>query len=101
MLFLVLTEARDSIVGHAAVTQLRTDVGAAIKRVTASGKMQAGGILGGKRGAFMLLEMEKATDVLELLGGEIIDNMKVDVYPIVSFEEIGQFFAKDAARLSK
>lgn len=101
MLFLVLTEARDSIVGHEAVSQLRADVAAAIKRVTASGKMKAGGILGGKRSAFMLLEVEKAPDILELLGGEIIDSMSVEVYPIVSFEEIGQFFAKDAARLQK
>jgi hypothetical protein len=100
MLFLVITETRDSIVGER-VPQLRADVEKAVKRVTASGKMQAGGILGGRRGAFMLLEMETAKDTLELLGGEILDNMKVELYPIISFQEIGEFFAKDAARLQK
>jgi hypothetical protein len=63
--------------------------------------MKAGGILGGKRSPFMLLELEKATDILELLGGEIIDSMSVQVYPIISFEELGEFFAKDAARLQE
>lgn len=92
MMFLVLAEARDSIVGEA-VVRLRADVAAAIKRVTESGKMKAGGILGGRRMAFMLLEVETANDILELLGGEIIDNMRTDVYPIVSFEELGAFFA--------
>jgi hypothetical protein len=93
MLFLVLAETRDSIVGER-VPQLRADVATAVKRVGESGKMKAGGILGGRRMVFLLLELDSAAEILELLGGEIIDNMKVETHPIISFEELGAFFAK-------
>ena len=93
MQFLVIAEARDSIVGGA-VKQLRADVATAIQRITASGKLLAGGILGGRRMAFLLLELDSTDELLELLGSELIDNMQCDVYPVVSFERIGQFFMK-------
>jgi muconolactone delta-isomerase len=91
MQFLVIAEARDSIVGDA-VKQLRADVATAIQRITASGKLLAGGILGGRRMAFLLLELDSTDEILELLGSELIDNMQCNVYPVVSFERIGQFF---------
>lgn len=93
MQFLVLAEARDSIVGDA-VPKLRKSVEIATKRVMASGKMLTGGILVGRRMAYMVIEAESPYEILELLGGEIIDNMNAQVQPIVSFEELGQFFAK-------
>jgi muconolactone delta-isomerase len=91
MKFLVIAEARDSIVGDA-VRQLRANVATAIQRITASGKLLAGGILGGRRMAFLLLELDSADDLLELLGSELIDSMQCEVYPVISFERIGQFF---------
>ncbi|MEI6501595.1 MAG: hypothetical protein WCP21_11305 [Armatimonadota bacterium] len=93
MLFLVTAEARDSIVG-AEVPRLRAGVETAVKRISASGRMQAGGILGARRAAFFLLEIDSAEELLTLLGGEIIDNMQVESSPVVSFEDIGKFFAK-------
>ena len=93
MLFLVLAEARDSVVGEL-VPKLRADVATAVKRIGESGKMKAGGILGGRRMAFLLLEVDSAAEILELLGGEIIDNMQVETNPVISFEELGAFFAK-------
>jgi hypothetical protein len=96
MLFLVLAEARDTIVGEA-VAKLRQEVGTAIKRIEASGKLKSGGILGGRRMAYMLLEVESTAEIMDLLGGEIIDNMQTDLYPILSFAELGAFFAKEAA----
>lgn len=98
MLFLVTTETFDSIVGDK-VPRLREQVGIAIKRIEASGKMRAGGILGGKRGAFFLLEMTDAKETLELLGGEVLDNMHVQLQPIVDFKDIAEFFARDAANV--
>lgn len=96
MLFLVIGEARDTLVGDA-VPRLRKDIATAVKRMTASGKLQAGGILGGRRKGFFLLEAETSRELLELLGGEIIDNMNCDVYPVVSFEDLGKFFAEHPA----
>ena len=93
MQFLVIAEARDTIVGDA-VRRLRQDVATAIQRIQASGKLRAGGILGGRRMPFLLLEVDSSEELLELLGNEIIDNMQVQVHPVVSFESIGKFFAQ-------
>jgi hypothetical protein len=43
---------------------------------------------------FLLLEVDSSEELLELLGNEIIDNMQVQVHPVVSFESIGKFFAQ-------
>lgn len=94
MLMLVVGEVRDSIVQER-VPRLREEVARGIQRIAASGKLKAGGILGGKRAGFFLLEVEDPKDVLELLGGEIIDNMKVQIDPVVSFEDLAEYFAKD------
>lgn len=79
--------------------KLREHVAKAIKRIEASGKMRAGGILGGKRGAFMLLEMTEAKETLELLGGDILDYMHVEIQPVVDFKDLAEFFAKDAGNM--
>lgn len=96
--FLVTTEAYDSIVGDK-VMDLCKHVEIAVKRVQASGKMKAGGILGGILGAFMLLEMTESKEIFELLGGDIIDRMHVQVDPIIDFKDLGEFFAKDAGNV--
>jgi hypothetical protein len=93
MQFLVIAQVRDSIVGEG-VARLRKDVGAAVQRIAGSGKMVAGGNMGGKRALFFLLEVETSQEILSLLGGEIIDNANCDIYPIVSFEDLGKFFAE-------
>jgi muconolactone delta-isomerase len=93
MLFLVIAEARETIVGDA-VRRLREDVGKAMKRITASGKLRAGGVLVGRRMPFLLLEVDSAEELMELLGSEMIDNMHCDVYPVASLEFLGKFFAE-------
>jgi hypothetical protein len=93
MQFLVIAEARDTIVGDD-VRRLRKEVGVAIQRIQASGKMTAGGVLGGRRMPFMLLEVESTEELMELLGNEMIDNLQCEVYPVASFESLGKFFAE-------
>ena len=92
MRFLVLMEARDTLIEEK-IPRLRRDVQTAIQRITAAGKLQAGGMLVGRRKGFMVLEADSPSEILELLGGEIVDNMNADVHPFVTFEELGQFFA--------
>jgi muconolactone delta-isomerase len=95
MQFLVIAEARDTIVGDA-VRRLRQDVGKAVERITASGKLRAGGVLAGRRMPFFLLEVDSSEDLMELLGSELIDNMNCNVYPVASFEFLGRFFREHA-----
>ena len=94
MQFLVLGEARDSIVGKEMVRNLRADVATAVQRIAASGKMQAGGILAGQRKGFWLLEADSSEELMALLGGELIDNMRMEITPVLAFESLGKFFAE-------
>ena len=93
MQFLVIAEVRDTIVGDA-VGRLRQDVGKAIQRITASGKLRAGGVLAGRRAPFFLLEVDSSEELMELLGSELIDHANCDVHPVLSFESLGKFFAE-------
>jgi muconolactone delta-isomerase len=93
MQFLVIAEARDTIVGDD-VRRLRKDVATAIQRIQDSGKLQAGGVLAGRRRPFLLLEADSADELLELLGSEMIDNFNCDVHPVVSFDVLKKFFAE-------
>jgi hypothetical protein len=91
MLFLVIAEAYESIVGDN-VTRLRNDVATAVKRIEASGKLEAGGVLIGRRKLYLVLKVDRPEEVLELLGGELMDNMRCEVYPTASLGALGQFF---------
>jgi len=91
MQFLVIAEARDTIVGDA-VRRLREDVSKAMQRVLASGKLRAGGVLVGRRMPFLLLEVDSSEELMELLGSEMIDNLNCNVYPVASLEFLGEFF---------
>ena len=91
MLFLVTAEIRDAIVGEA-VRRLRQDVGTAVERVMGSGKVQAGGVVSGKRKLFFVLEADSAEELQELLGSELTDNANCDVLPILPFESLQKFF---------
>jgi hypothetical protein len=93
MQFLVIGEVRDTVVGAEAVRRIRENVGKTIQKAKASGKMQAGGILGGKRMPFMLIEADSSEELLELLA-DVIDDIQFDVYPVLSFETLGKFFAE-------
>ena len=93
MQFLVIAEARDTIVGDD-VRWLRQGVAAAMQRIKASGKLIAGGVIAGRRMPFFLLDVADADEVTELLGSELIDSFQCNVYPINSFDFIGKFFAE-------
>ena len=96
MQFLVIAEARDTIVGDA-VPRLRQVVATAIQRIQASGKLLAGGVLAGRRMPFLLLEVDSSEELMGLLGSEMIDNFNCDVRPVVSFEALARFFAEHPA----
>jgi hypothetical protein len=60
----------------------------------ASGRLRAGGALGGRRRPFFPHEVDGAEELPELPGSEVIDNMDCRAHPVVSSESIGEFLAK-------
>ena len=73
---------------------IRTAVGAQIQKLMTSGKLESGGAFGGDRGGYMVINASNAAELQELIGLPILTNMHLEVQPLMSFEELGAFFAK-------
>ena len=92
MLMMVQCEAFDTIVGERAIDSLRKGAGKQIEIIAKSGKLKGGAICATKRGGFPLLEVAQGKEVLDLLGAPIIDHFHVETIPLISFEELSEFF---------
>jgi hypothetical protein len=73
---------------------LRERVGRGYANIKESGKLVESGVFGDQRGGFFLLDIQKAGDIHELLGPEILDSFRVEAHPVQSFEELGAFLQK-------
>jgi hypothetical protein len=94
MRFFVKFEVFDSVTGDAEVMRVREAAGKQIQFIQDSGKLVEGGMFGDKRCGFLLLDIDAASDIYELLGGAILDNCQIECHPVLSFRELGEFFQK-------
>ena len=92
MRILITFEVFETVKGDEDVRLLREGVGKQIQQVQNSGKLVEGGMFGDRRGGFLLLDIDKASDLYELLGGAIFDTCRVESHPVLSFKELGEFF---------
>jgi hypothetical protein len=97
MRFFVKFEVFETLTGNTDVNRVREAAGRQIQHVQNSGKLVEGGMFGDKRGGFLVLDMDKASDMYDLLGGALLDNCHVESHPVLSFEELGEFFKKHPA----
>ena len=98
MKYFVKAEVFESIYGVEDVKELREGVGKQFEKIAATGKMIEGGVLTGKRAFFLILDVDSPKEVYDLLGFPIVDRFRMECYPIMSFEELGQFFKRDAIK---
>lgn len=94
MRFLIKFEVFDTATGNAEVKRVREAAGRQIQQAQNSGKLVEGGMFGDQRGGFLLVDLDKSPDFYELLGGAILDNCHVESHPVLSFEELADFFKK-------
>lgn len=94
MRFFVKFEVLESITGDAEVKRVREAAGRQIQYAQDSGKLVQGGMFGDERGGFLILDIDKSSDLYELIGGAFLDNCHVEGHPVISFEELGEFFKK-------
>ncbi len=97
MRIFVKFEVFESVTGEDEVKLLREALGRQIQKAQNSGKLVEGGMFGDKRGGFLVLDIDKSSDLYELLGGAILDSCHVESHPVLSFEELGEFFEKHPA----
>ncbi len=94
MRFFVKFEVFETVIGDANVKRIREAAGKQIQYAQNSGKLVEGGMFGDTRGGFLVLDIDKPSDLYELLGGAILDNCHIESHPVLSFEELGEFFKK-------
>jgi hypothetical protein len=90
-LFHVTIEVHETIVLDGD-KRLREVLGPQIQHVVESGKVQASGFLGSKRGGFFLIDIDEPEELYELFGPEIYGTCKVEAYPVIPLEKGGQLF---------
>lgn len=97
MKFLIKFEVFDTITKKDDINQLREAMGKQMEHIHSSGKLLDGGMFGDQRGGFFILNIDKAFDLYDLLGGAIFDRCNVESHPLLSFEELGKFFKENPA----
>jgi len=93
MLFHVTIEVHDAIVLDAD-KRLREVLGPQMQHLMESGKVQASGIFGGRRGGFFLVDVDQVEELYELFGPEVYGNFAMEVQPVMPVEKLGELFQK-------
>ena len=96
MLLHVQIELFDSIKDNEEIMEVRKVLGERFKIILTSGKVQAGGIYSDARGGFLLVKVDSAEELFDLLGPAIIDHAHIETHPVISFEYLGEFFKKES-----
>ncbi len=76
-------------------TVKRDLVGKQIEHIEKSGKMIDGGSLLGTKGGYFILDVAKPAEILGLLGKVFWEDFNVEVHPIVSFKDIGEYMKEE------
>jgi len=97
MRMLITFEAFESITGVDQVAHLRQQVGVAIERTMKAGVVESSGIWMAGRGGFLVVEVESAEQLFGLLGGEIVDHMKIEARPVIAVETLVKYFGEHPA----
>jgi hypothetical protein len=92
MQFLIIARVLESVFGSEDA-RVRRELDPEIQRIMASGKLATGGTFAGIRGGFFLINADAPEDIFKTLGKVITTNFHVDVYPVMSFDKLGEVFA--------
>ena len=80
-----------SITDKDAIPRLRQLAGEMVHRFMDSGKVESAGIIPGKRGGFIVLEVDSTGELLDLVG-DAHEVFEVSFDPTVPMEALGEFF---------
>jgi hypothetical protein len=90
-------EVFDTIHDREEVLALRQDVGRDIQRIQQSGKLKEFRAFSDARGGFMLVDVDSAGELRELIGFSMLDHFHLETHPVTTAEELAEFFERDAA----
>ena len=90
-------EVFDTIYDREDVLALRQAVGRDVQRIQQSGKLKEFRAFSDARGGFMLVDIDSARELRDLLGFTMLDHLHVETHPVITAEELAEFFEQDAA----
>ena len=91
MKFNVKFEVFESLFKDDDVTKARERAGKAIGQIQSSGKLVDGGMFADGRSGYLLIEINQAKELMELLA-PFIDFVNIESHPVYSMEELKAFF---------
>lgn len=97
MRFHVTINVHDAIVLDEADRRFREVFGPQLQRILRSEKVQGGGFLGGRRGAFFVLDVDEPEELYSVLGPETYGNCTVEAHPIIPWQAGEALFQQWAA----
>ncbi|BBL80980.1 hypothetical protein RxyAA322_28340 [Rubrobacter xylanophilus] len=89
--FHVTIEAHDSIVLDAD-RRLRELIGGQLQKIMGSGRVGDAGLLGNKRGACFLVDIDAPEKLYDLFGPEVYGSFTVDSQPVIPVEKAEEIF---------
>ncbi|MBI4249108.1 MAG: hypothetical protein HY611_06365 [Elusimicrobia bacterium] len=89
-------EVFNTITDRQQILELRQLMGTQLRNIELSKKLKIGNIFADARGGFLLLDVQSNEEVFQLLGSVIIDHCHVETHPVITFQQLGDFFKKDA-----
>jgi hypothetical protein len=90
-------EVFDTIYDREDVLALRQAVGREIQRIQQSGKLKELRAFSDARGGFMLVDINSAGELRELIGLTMLDHFHIETHPVTTAEELAEHFERDAA----
>jgi len=89
-------EVFKTVIGDEDITRVRERFGTQLRKIMASGKMVSSGFFAGKRGGYLILNVDSAEEVVELLG-IMIEYFQIKVHPVMPLEKVPELFSKSLA----
>ena len=96
MKLFVELEVFETVIKDEDITRVRERFGTQLRKIMASGKMESSGFFAEKRGGFLILNVDSAEEVVELLG-IMIECFHIKVHPVMPLEKVPELFGKSLA----
>ena len=90
-------EVFDTIYDREDVLALRQAVGQTMQRIEQSGKVKVFRAFSDARGGFMLVDVDSARELRELIGFAMLDHFHLETHPVTTSEELAEHFESDAS----
>ena len=90
-------EVFDTIHDREEILALRQAVGKQMQEIQQSGKVKELRVFSDARGGFMLVDIDSPQELFELFGAAIIDHFHIETHPVITAEDLAEFFERDAA----